>query len=217
MLRSARHLRHSGTPDAIGGWPLIRGGCGMATKSAILLSSPAKRRRLREIIKAQSLLKDHDYVLASGRKSGYYFNMKKTTFDPEGCSLIAEMVYDEVAEENGIYIGGLANGATPIVSTTVLVSAAHNPKMGFYVRDEIKNHGTQQLIEGFIEDGADVILVDDVTTSGGSVMKAVAAVRARKCKVKKVITIVDRLEGATETFRREGIEFVAFFTTRDFD
>jgi orotate phosphoribosyltransferase len=186
----------------------------MAAKT---LSDPGKRERLHEIIKAQSLLKDHDYVLASGKKSDYYFNMKRTTFDPEGSNLIAEMVYDEVADEKGVYIGGLANGATPIVSTTVLISASHNPKMGFYVREEIKNHGTQQLIEGFIEDGADVILIDDVTTSGGSVMKAVAAVRARKCNVKKVITIVDRLEGAAETFRREGIEFISFFTTRDFD
>jgi orotate phosphoribosyltransferase len=189
----------------------------MAAKHAIPLSTPAKRRRLLEIIKAESLLKDHDYVLSSGIKSDYYFNMKKTTFNPEGTTLIAEMVYDEVADEPCVYIGGLANGATPIVSTTVLVSASHNPKMGFYVREEIKNHGTQQLIEGFLEDGADVILVDDVTTSGGSVMKAVAAVRARRCNVKKVITIVDRLEGAAETFRQQGIEFVAFFTTRDFD
>lgn len=189
----------------------------MVNKRAIPLSDPAKRQRLREIIREQSLLKDHDYVLASGKKSNYYFNMKKTTFDPVGANLIAAMVYDEVADEQGVYIGGLANGATPIVSTTVMLSAAHNPKMGFYVREEIKNHGTQQLIEGFIENGSEIILVDDVTTSGGSVMKAVAAVRDRNCKVKKVITIVDRLEGAAETFRKEGIEFVAFFTTRDFD
>jgi orotate phosphoribosyltransferase len=189
----------------------------MANKRAIPLSSPAKRKRLHQIIKSQSLLKDHDYVLASGKKSDYYFNMKRTTFDPEGSNLIAEMVYDEIADEKGVYIGGLANGATPIVSTTVFISASHKPKMGFYVREEIKNHGTQQLIEGFIEDGADVIIVDDVTTLGGSVMKAVAAVRARKCNVKKIITIVDRLEGAAEKFRQEGIEFVSFFTTRDFD
>lgn len=189
----------------------------MIIKRTAPLSNAAKRQRLHDIIKEQSLLKDHDYVLASGKKSDYYFNMKKTTFNPESANLIAEMVYDEIAGENGVYLGGLANGATPIVASAVMISAAHNPKMGFYVREEIKNHGTQQLIEGFIEDGADIVLVDDVTTSGGSVMKAVAAVRARKCNVKKVITVVDQLEGAAETFRREGIEFVALFTTRDFD
>jgi len=107
---------------------------GMITKRAIPLSSAAKRERLHEIIKQQSLLKDHAYVLASGKKSNYYFNMKKTTFDPEGVNLVAEMVYDEVADEKGVYIGGLANGATPIVSSVVMVSASYNPKMGFYVR-----------------------------------------------------------------------------------
>jgi orotate phosphoribosyltransferase len=137
----------------------------MAAKT---LSDPGKRERLHEIIKAQSLLKDHDYVLASGKKSDYYFNMKKTTFDPEGSNLIAEMVYDEVADEKGVYIGGLANGAVPIVSTTVLISASHNPKMGFYVREEIKNHGTQQLIEGFIADGADVIHTHVALVTGAS-------------------------------------------------
>ena len=89
--------------------------------------------------------------------------------------------------------------------------------MGFYVREEIKDHGTQKLIEGFIEDGANVIILDDVTTLGSSVMKAVQAVRDRKCRVVKVITIVDRLEGAAETFSREGLEFVPIFTTKDFD
>jgi orotate phosphoribosyltransferase len=189
----------------------------MVTKRTVQLSSMPKRERLREIIKEQSLLRDHDYLLASGKKSDYYFNMKKTTFNAEGAYLIAEMVYDIVSNENGVYIGGLANGAIPIVSTVVMVSAAHNPIMGFYVREEVKNHGTQNLIEGHIEDGAGVILFDDVTTTGGSVMRAVEAVRQRNCKVLKVITIVDRLEGAAETFRRQGMEFISLFTTRDFD
>jgi orotate phosphoribosyltransferase len=85
------------------------------------------------------------------------------------------------------------------------------------VRDEVKNHGTKELIYGFIEDGAEVILVDDVTTLGRSVMKAVAMVRERACKIRKVITVVDRLEGAEATFRDQGIPFFPLFTTRDFD
>jgi orotate phosphoribosyltransferase len=84
------------------------------------------------------------------------------------------------------------------------------------LREEIKNHGTQQLVEGHIENGADVIIIDDVTTKGTSAMKAVAAVRQRNCNVLKVITIVDRLEGASETFRNEGLGFVPLFTTKDF-
>jgi orotate phosphoribosyltransferase len=181
------------------------------------LSHLDARRRLKEIIKEKSLKRDKEYVLASGKSSNYYFNMKRTTFDPEGLSLICPIVYDLVSQERGTYIGGLAHGAIPIVSALVTFSATRNPVMGFYVREEIKDHGTQQLIEGFIEDGANVIILDDVTTLGSSVMKAVRAVRDRKCKIVKVITIVDRLEGAAETFSREGLEFVPIFTTKDFD
>jgi orotate phosphoribosyltransferase len=68
-----------------------------------------------------------------------------------------------------------------------------------------------------LEDGADVVMFDDVTTSGDSVMKAVSAVKERNCRVVKVITIVDRLEGAVERFTQEGLEFVPLFTTKDFD
>ncbi len=121
-----------------------------------------------------------------------------------------------IAGRRGVYVGGLAVGAVPIVSGLVFHSATRIPIMGFCVREEIKNHGTQQLIEGFIEDGADVIIIDDVTTKGSSAMKAVDAVRHRQCKIIKVITVVDRLEGAVETFRREGLEFVSLFTTKDF-
>ena len=185
----------------------------MPTNSALFSDM---RRRLKEIITEKSLERKREYVLASGKSSGYYFNMKNTTFDPEGLSLICPIIYDLIAQERGTFIGGLANGAIPIVAAVVAFSIAHKPVMGFYVREEIKNHGTQQLIEGFIEDGANVIILDDVTTEGGSAMKAVQAVRARKCKVLKVITIVDRLEGAAETFRREGLDFLPIFTTKDF-
>lgn len=187
----------------------------MPTDSA--LSSSETRQRLKEIIKEKSLRRDREYVLASGKTSNYYFNMKNTTFDPEGLSLICPLVYDLISQERGTYIGGLANGAIPIVAALVAFSRTRNPIMGFYVREEIKDHGTQQLIEGFIEDGANVIILDDVTTLGSSVMRAVRAVRERKCKVRKVITIVDRLEGAAEIFRREALEFVPLFTTKDFD
>jgi len=186
----------------------------MPTKSAI--SSSAEWLRLREIIKEKSFRKDRVYTLSSGEQSGYYFDMKPTTFNSEGLSLTCEIMYDLVSGRRGVYVGGLAVGAVPIVSGLVLYSATRVPIMGFCVREEIKNHGTQQLIEGFIEDGANIIIIDDVTTKGSSAMRAVEAVRQRKCKVIKVITIVDRLEGAFEMFNREGLEFVSIFTTKDF-
>ena len=116
----------------------------------------------------------------------------------------------------GMFVGGLAVGAVPIVSALVFHSASRVPIRGFYVREEIKNHGTQKLIEGLVERGAEVVILDDVTTKGTSAMKAVDAVRQINCRVMKVITVVDRLEGASETFRREGIDFKPVFTTKDF-
>jgi orotate phosphoribosyltransferase len=179
-------------------------------------TSSTERLRLREIIREKSLRRDKEYILASGEKSEYYFDMKLTTFNTEGLSLTCSMIYDLIAGYSGVYVGGLAVGAIPIVSGLVLYSATRIPIMGFCVREEIKNHGTQQLIEGHLEDGANVIIIDDVTTKGTSVMKAVEAVRQRKCKVIRVITVVDRLEGAAETFRREGLDFTYLFTTKDF-
>ena len=107
-------------------------------------------------------------------------------------------------------------GAIPIVTAVSIRSWPEHPIKAFYVRDEIKDHGTQELIYGFIEDGAEVVLVDDVTTEGRSVMKAVAAVRQRGCKILKVITLVDRLEGAEANFKEAAIPFIPIFTTRDF-
>src|SRR5438874_169581 len=86
---------------------------------------------------------------------------------------------------------------------------------GFVVRKETKDHGTEQKIDGNFTPGSTVILFDDVTTKGGSVMRAVRAVRARGARVAKIITLVDRLEGASENLGKEGIELVALYTTRD--
>ncbi len=187
----------------------------MATPS-YFPSQPAWHR-LREIIKEKSLRTDKVYILSSGQNSNYYFDMKPTTFNPEALNLLCPMLYQLTTGRRGVFVGGLAVGAIPIISALVHYSASQDGIMGFYVREEIKNHGTQNLIEGFLENGAEVIMLDDVTTSGGSVMKAVQAVRERNCKVIKVITIVDRCEGATERFVKEGLEFVPIYTTRDFD
>ncbi len=179
-------------------------------------SDAAKRLRLLEIIKGQSLFRGQSYTLASGSTSDYYFNMKNTTMDPEGGSLVADLVYDLVSKENVDFIGGLASGAIPIVAAVTARSWQGRPIRGFFVRDQVKTHGMMKLIEGHIEDGARVLMLDDVTTAGNSVMKAVEAARARHCHVVKIISIVDRLEGASMRCRQEGLEFVSLFTTKDF-
>jgi orotate phosphoribosyltransferase len=176
----------------------------MLTRSD-LVSSP-EWLRLREIIEANSLRTEREYILSSGEKSGYYFDMKPTTFSAEGLNLTCQIMYELLPRRHGVYVGGLAVGAVPVVSALTLYSASRNPIMGFCVRSEIKNHGTQQLIEGNLEDGAKVVIIDDVTTKETSAMKAIDVVRKRHCAILRVIIIVDRLEGAAETFRKEGLE-----------
>ena len=174
------------------------------------------KKRLLEIIKSKSFLKGQ-FQLASGGMSDYYLDMKPTMFDPEGASLCAEIVYGLLVDELDVSaIGGLELGAVPII-TTVVARSAHGPRQvdGFVVRKEKKGHGTDKKIDGNFQDHSTVILIDDVTTKAGSVMEAVKAVRQRGGTVKKIITIVDRLEGAEENLRREGIELVPVFTTAD--
>lgn len=182
-----------------------------------MASLARERGRLLEIIKKESLLTEGGpFKLASGALSNYYLDMKPTAFDPEGAALIAEIVYNMLLDENGVdSIGGLELGAVPIISGVCQRSWPDHPMRGFVVRKEKKGHGTDKKIDGNFKNGDTVVLFDDVTTKGGSVMEAVHAVRARGAVVKKIITIVDRLEGARANLAKEGIDLVAIFTTED--
>lgn len=179
-------------------------------------SGIAKRRRLRDIIHQNSLLKYREFLLASGASSKYYFDMKMTTQDPEGAWLVGEVLFEYIRQFDFKYLGGLATGAIGPMISVCIRSWPERPIKGFFVRDEAKDHGTRKIIDGYIEDGASVIVVDDVTTKGDSAMKAVRALQARDCKVVCVISLVDRLEGARENFKRAGIRFESIFTTDDF-
>ena len=174
-----------------------------------------EKARLLEIIKTKSLLKGQ-FKLASGAMSNYYLDMKPTTFDPEGASLISEIVFEMLRSDPDVdLIGGLELGAVPIISNVCQRSWPERPIAGFVVRKEKKGHGTDKQIDGNFKPNSTVVLFDDVTTKGGSVMQAVRAVRAQGATVKRIITIVDRLEGATENLGKEGIELEPIFRTPD--
>jgi orotate phosphoribosyltransferase len=176
-----------------------------------------RRERLLEIITRKSLLTESSFKLASGGTSNYYFDMKPTTLDPEGAALVAEIVYELIRRDRAVEaIGGLELGAVPVIASVCARSWPEHPISGFVVRKERKGHGTDRRIDGNFRPHSTVVLFDDVTTKGGSVMQAVRAVRERGSTVKRVITIVDRLEGATENLRKEGLELVSIFTTKDF-
>jgi orotate phosphoribosyltransferase len=188
----------------------------MSRAEVYIPGPPDERLRLWEIIREKSFLRGRTYRLASGRMSDIYFRMKSTVLHPEGANLVADEILRRIEGERVDAIGGMVIGAVPIATAVSVKSYPHRPIPAFFVRAEVKGHGTEELIDGYLEKGWHAVVVEDVTTTGGSVMKAIKAVRERGCTVSKVITIVDRLEGAKENLAREGVELVALYTRDDF-
>ena len=177
---------------------------------------PSSRERLLEIIKDKSLLLEGGpFKLASGAISDYYLDMKPTTFDPEGSNLIAEIILGILSNYDVDAIGGLELGAVPIISVVSARSWPERPMEGFVVRKEKKGHGTDKKIDGNFKENSKVVLFDDVTTTGGSVMEAVREVQEKGAAVSVIITVVDRLEGATQNLAKQGIELVPIFTAKN--
>jgi orotate phosphoribosyltransferase len=176
------------------------------------------RGKLFALIKARSFRRG-TIALASGRTSEFDFDMKPTMFDPAGASYLAELILESITALPVDYIGGLAIGAVPLIGSVTMLSHRHGrPIPGFFVRAQVKDHGTKRKIEGTSESLKDknVVILEDVTTTGGSAMTAVNAAVEEGARVVLVLTVVDRLEGAIEQFRREGIPFQSIFTAAEF-
>ena len=178
-------------------------------------TSPAGRAklvRLSAIVEARSLFKGEEFHLTSGTQTRFYFDMKG------GASLIADLILEALASDEVDAIGGLELGAVPIAACVSQRSfQVGRPLRAFFVRKQAKQHGTMRHVEGPLEPGMRVVVVEDVTTTGGSALKAVEAVRSFGCAVDRVITLVDRLEGATEAFAVQSIELIALLTASDFN
>jgi orotate phosphoribosyltransferase len=156
-----------------------------------------EREQLRQLLKTQSLMFG-DFTLASGKKSTFYFDSKKTTLLPDGAWLTARAILTLVREKGlqADAIGGLTLGADPIVCPVAALSHAEGPKLrAFIVRKEAKEHGTGRRIEGNLVPRSRVIIVDDVVTTAGSTVKAIEAAEAEGHTVVAVICLVDREEG----------------------
>lgn len=200
----------------------------MTTRAATQLPTSVARvidprdprwQRLHDLIDRNSL-KTGDFILSSGRTSKYLFQLRRTTMLPEGAGLLGDVIVDYM-NANGIdCIGGLAVGAIPLVSSVSVVSfSKDSAKHAFFVRKEAKEHGARERIDGHVKDGGEVLIVDDVATSGGSILKAYEGMKEEfpTCYVRKALVIVDRQEGAAENLARHGIDLVSIFTTSDFD
>ncbi len=179
------------------------------------------KAQLVAIIKRRSFQSGKEVKLASGRTSTYYFNMKPTMLDAEGAHTIATLILKAIAGRHVDLVGGLEMGAVPIASAVAAVShAGEEPVNAFFVRKQAKEHGTKSLIEGLRDGdslkGKRVVIVEDVTTTGGSAIKAAEAVRAEGAEVVGVVTIVDRQEGAGEAFAAAGLTLTPILTLEDF-
>jgi orotate phosphoribosyltransferase len=174
------------------------------------------RQKLLDIIARRSLRTGQEFTLASGRRSTVYINLKPTMLDPDGARLIGAAVAERAAALGADFVGGLEMGAVPLVTATAAMSAlAGKPVRAVFARKAAKEHGTRSMVEGLAEgeslNGTRVAIVDDVTTTGGSSMKAVAAFRDAGAVVEHAIAVVDREEGAIEAFAAEGITLHALF------
>jgi orotate phosphoribosyltransferase len=180
-------------------------------------AAAAVRNRLAELIRERSFGR-RKVVLASGRESDFYFDMKPTMFHPEGASLLAQMILARLSGLGVDYIGGLEMGAVPLIASVAALSHDQGkPLPGFFVRKAVKDHGTKKRIEAAESlAGKRVAILEDVTTTGGSAIQAVDVARAAGAEVVLVLSIVDRLEGAKESFAHAGVPFASLFTADDF-
>ncbi len=157
-----------------------------------------EKEALKKLLIETGAVKTGNFTLSSGKKSNFYVDCRKVTLHPEGARLIAKIILDKIKETRVDAIGGLTLGADPITSAVVTLSDIP----GFIVRKKAKEHGTGQKIEGIIESGWDVVIVEDVATTGASALQAIEAAQAAGAKVVKVISVVDREEGSAKALEK---------------
>lgn len=184
------------------------------------MSKSAARARLFDIIRARSFGYG-EITLASGRKSNFYFNLKPTMLNAEGAALLAELTFDALRDDRLDYVGGLEMGAVPIAGAIAQLSWLKNqPIAAFFVRKKPKQHGARLEVEGLAKgetlNGKRVVIVEDVTTTGESAIKALRAVQDAGGEVVLVFSMVDREEGAAENFAQAKIPFRALYKAGEF-
>ncbi len=162
-------------------------------------------------------LKFGEFTLASGKKASYYLDGKQITLDSVGAKLIAEGILDLLGPRLPKAVGGMAIGADPITAAVVTLAGVRGlPLKGILVRKEAKGHGTERYVEGPVSPGDDVVIVEDVVTTGGSSLQAIERALAFGLKVQRVVAVIDRMEGGAQAFAAKGYEFSSLLTIRDF-
>lgn len=174
------------------------------------------KQALIRLVQARAL-RFGDFTLASGKKASYYLDGKQITLDSFGARLIAEGFLELLGETLPTAVGGMAIGADPITAAILTLAGLQaRPLKGVLVRKEAKGHGTQKFVEGPVQPGDTIAIVEDVVTTGGSSLQAIERVEAFGLKVVKVLAIIDRMEGGAKAFADRGFPFASLLTIRDF-
>jgi orotate phosphoribosyltransferase len=176
------------------------------------------RQALIDLVRERAL-RFGDFTLASGKKAKYYLDGKQVTLDSRGALLIAEGMLDLLAQQGPLpkAVGGMAIGADPITAAIITVAGMRNlPLSGILVRKESKGHGTNRFVEGPVQAGDTVAIVEDVVTTGGSSLEAIERVQEFGLRVTCVTAIIDRMEGGAAAFAAKEIPFASLLSIRDF-
>jgi len=177
------------------------------------------RARLLEIIREKSYEKG-EVTLTSGKRSDFYVDGKQTTLDSEGAYLVGKLFYEMIKKSKIPVeaVGGPTLGADPIVTAISIMSYLEgSPIPGFIIRKEPKKHGKALWIEGdkSLTPGTRVAIIEDVVTTGGSMLKAIEVAKAQGLEIVQVLALVDREEGGRENLAKEGYALESIFTKTD--
>lgn len=185
------------------------------------------KARLEQFLKDNCVLRDRQYILASGESSDVYIDARIATLDPEGSFLISSIFFEEIAKRENVAAVGCAwsVGGASILSAVIAKSFRENkPLNGLIVRTGSKTYGTEKIIEGnldglFVEgnvsSGQNVVMVEDVVNTGKSILKAIGHLKEKNVNVCSVFSVMDRGEETKKMFEQEGYEFFSIFKLDD--
>ena len=170
------------------------------------------KTKLIELLKANDVIKFGKFTLSSGKESDYYVDMKKAITMPEILECVAHLITEQIKDDEVDKIAGPALGAVPIATATSLISK----KPMLMIRKQKKSYGTSKQIEGELVEGDNVVIVEDVTTTGGSLLKAIDVIEDNGGHITQAFVIVDREEGAQSAFEEKNIKFNPLLTISEF-